>query len=168
MGEESLAAAGCPCGSEAMFERCCGPLLGGAPAATALALMRSRYTAFVTQAYDHLGATLAPEKQAEFDRAEVARSAAGAQPLGLDVRATEAGGEADQTGMVEYVARFMVKGQRYDHHERSFFRREAGRWVYVDGQMNPKPPPRQTGVKIGRNEPCPCGSGRKYKKCCGA
>ncbi|HCS75454.1 MAG TPA: hypothetical protein DIW17_16465 [Clostridiales bacterium] len=23
-------------------------------------------------------------------------------------------------------------------------------------------------VKIGRNEPCPCGSGKKYKKCCGA
>ena len=22
--------------------------------------------------------------------------------------------------------------------------------------------------KIGRNEPCPCGSGKKYKKCCGA
>jgi uncharacterized protein YecA (UPF0149 family) len=22
-------------------------------------------------------------------------------------------------------------------------------------------------VKIGRNEPCPCGSGKKYKKCCG-
>ena len=23
-------------------------------------------------------------------------------------------------------------------------------------------------IKIGRNEPCPCGSGKKYKKCCGA
>jgi len=22
--------------------------------------------------------------------------------------------------------------------------------------------------KVGRNEPCPCGSGKKYKKCCGA
>ncbi|RIX59717.1 hypothetical protein D3P08_06210 [Paenibacillus nanensis] len=26
----------------------------------------------------------------------------------------------------------------------------------------------QTGKKIGRNEPCPCGSGKKFKKCCGA
>jgi len=25
-----------------------------------------------------------------------------------------------------------------------------------------------TRQKVGRNEPCPCGSGRKYKKCCGA
>jgi preprotein translocase subunit SecA len=24
------------------------------------------------------------------------------------------------------------------------------------------------GEKIGRNDPCPCGSGKKYKKCCGA
>jgi tetratricopeptide (TPR) repeat protein len=27
--------------------------------------------------------------------------------------------------------------------------------------------PIRTGPKIGRNEPCPCGSGKKYKKCCG-
>ena len=25
-----------------------------------------------------------------------------------------------------------------------------------------------TGVKVGRNDPCPCGSGKKFKKCCGA
>lgn len=29
-------------------------------------------------------------------------------------------------------------------------------------------PPQSQGRKVGRNEPCPCGSGRKYKKCCGA
>ncbi len=27
---------------------------------------------------------------------------------------------------------------------------------------------RHEGPKIGRNDPCPCGSGKKYKKCCGA
>jgi len=27
---------------------------------------------------------------------------------------------------------------------------------------------RRVGDKIGRNDPCPCGSGKKYKKCCGA
>jgi uncharacterized protein YecA (UPF0149 family) len=30
------------------------------------------------------------------------------------------------------------------------------------------PAPRQVVEKVGRNEPCPCGSGKKYKKCCGA
>ena len=27
---------------------------------------------------------------------------------------------------------------------------------------------RRTAEKVGRNDPCPCGSGKKYKKCCGA
>ena len=41
-----------------------------------------------------------------------------------------------------------------------------GKWFYVDGDMvKPKPVVRDK-PKVGRNEPCPCGSGRKYKKCC--
>jgi preprotein translocase subunit SecA len=32
---------------------------------------------------------------------------------------------------------------------------------------DPKPQPVAAGVKVGRNDPCPCGSGKKYKKCCG-
>jgi preprotein translocase subunit SecA len=31
----------------------------------------------------------------------------------------------------------------------------------------PKPKPQRTGPKVGRNDPCPCGSGKKYKNCCG-
>ncbi len=27
--------------------------------------------------------------------------------------------------------------------------------------------PVRTGPKVGRNDPCPCGSGKKYKHCCG-
>ena len=30
-----------------------------------------------------------------------------------------------------------------------------------------KPRPKVSGKKIGRNDPCPCGSGKKYKHCCG-
>ncbi len=26
---------------------------------------------------------------------------------------------------------------------------------------------KKTGKKVGRNDPCPCGSGKKYKQCCG-
>jgi preprotein translocase subunit SecA len=37
------------------------------------------------------------------------------------------------------------------------------------GNGDGKPAPvRREGRKIGRNEPCPCGSGKKYKRCCGA
>ena len=37
----------------------------------------------------------------------------------------------------------------------------------TSGAGDGKPQPRKTGKKIGRNEPCPCGSGKKYKHCCG-
>ena len=37
------------------------------------------------------------------------------------------------------------------------------------GQQRRKPQTvKREGKKVGRNEPCPCGSGKKYKKCCGA
>ena len=37
----------------------------------------------------------------------------------------------------------------------------------IEKLFNPSSPAEAT-LKIGRNEPCPCGSGKKYKKCCGA
>lgn len=130
--------------------------------------MRARYTAFVTrQVGAFLKDTLAAEKQAEFDQREVEMSARDAEGQGFEVRAIEAGGDADDSGTVEYVARFRIRGQIQAHHERASFRREDGRWLYVDGQVNPKQMPRQT-AKVGRNDPCPCGSGQKFKKCCGS
>ena len=45
------------------------------------------------------------------------------------------------------------------------FARQEGEWYYVDGIMGVRP---RTAPKIGRNDPCPCGSGKKYKKCHGA
>ncbi|MGR3302463.1 MAG: SEC-C metal-binding domain-containing protein, partial [Candidatus Scalindua sp.] len=35
------------------------------------------------------------------------------------------------------------------------------------GQSEQRPGPIRAAVKIGRNQPCPCGSGKKYKQCCG-
>ncbi|WP_281432274.1 preprotein translocase subunit SecA [Desulfatitalea alkaliphila] len=36
-----------------------------------------------------------------------------------------------------------------------------------DGSPRKKQPVRRSDQKVGRNDPCPCGSGKKYKKCCG-
>ena len=43
-------------------------------------------------------------------------------------------------------------------------------WVALGGQEAPirQKTVRRQGAKVGRNAPCPCGSGKKYKKCCGA
>jgi SEC-C motif-containing protein len=162
-----MSASSCPCGSGRTFAECCEPVLSGSPAPTAEALMRSRYTAFVVKKLDHLATTLAPEALEGYDPAEVETWAGDSEWLGLDIRATEAGGADDQAGTVEFVARYRMKGKAFAHHELSQFRRVEGQWKYVDGTLNPRQGPR-TVAKVGRNDPCPCGSGKKHKKCCGA
>lgn len=157
----------CACGSGRELDQCCGPLLAGTAAPTAEALMRSRYTAFTTRNTDYLRATLAPEALVDYDDAETRQWAGEAQWQGLKILTTEGGGAGDETGTVEFVARYRLQGKDYVHHELSRFRHEDGRWLYVDGVIGPKPQTRHV-AKTGRNDPCPCGSGRKYKKCCGA
>ncbi|NFV80399.1 YchJ family protein [Magnetospirillum aberrantis SpK] len=154
----------CPCSSGRSLVECCQPVIDGVPAPSAESLMRARYTAFVSGRMDFLDRTLAPEKRDDVDHAEVEASAREAQGLGLDVRASQQDGD---TATVEYVARFRLHGQQVAHHELARFRREGGEWLYVDGDVNPKAAPR-VAAKVGRNDPCPCGSGQKYKKCCGA
>jgi SEC-C motif-containing protein len=68
---------------------------------------------------------------------------------------------------VTFAARFAMGGQDQIHREISRFRKDDGRWLYVDGDANPPVAPRHV-EKIGRNDPCPCGAGKKYKKCGGA
>ena len=158
----------CPCGSRSGFDACCGPIIAGVrPAPTAEALMRSRFTAFARGALDHIERTSCREDRENFDREAAARTANDVEWLKLDILETGEGGEADEAGMVRFAAQYRQDGVRLVHHERSTFRREDGQWVYVDGEIYPKSPPGQV-AKVGRNEPCPCGSGKKYKKCCGA
>jgi SEC-C motif domain protein len=157
----------CPCGSGRELDQCCGPIVAGAPAPTPEALMRSRYTAFATGAIDHIERSHAPEVKDDFNRADAEAWSKAAKWEGLEIRRTEGGAEGDETGEVEFVARFRQGGQPHVHHELASFRRVDGEWRYVDGELNPKPVTRHV-VKVGRNDPCPCGSGKKYKKCCGA
>lgn len=155
----------CPCGSGQSLELCCAPLLAGAVAVSPEALMRSRYTAFTQANAVYLEDTLAPEAKEDYDRAETEKWIKEAKWNGLEVRgATEDG---DQ-GSVEFVARYSLRGKPFAHHEQGSFRKLDGRWLYVDGVMNPRPQQRVVDNKVGRNDPCSCGSGQKYKKCCGA
>jgi SEC-C motif-containing protein len=76
------------------------------------------------------------------------------------------GGEKDDGGIVEFVATFSDERDRtQNHHERSEFVRRDGDWYFHDGQVLVQAPLRSD--KVGRNEPCPCGSGKKFKKCHG-
>lgn len=156
----------CPCGSGRAEAACCAPVLAGAPAPTALALMRSRYTAYVRGAIDHVVATHDATTRAGFDVEAATRWSKDTTWLGLDIVATELGGEDDDVGIVEFVARGVTRGAAFAQHERSSFRRVDGRWFYVDGAIV-RAPARKV-VTAGRNDPCPCGSGAKYKRCHGA
>jgi SEC-C motif-containing protein len=156
----------CPCGSGLALERCCGAILDGAPAPTAEALMRSRYAAHVLGRIDYLLETHDPATRAGVDRAAVERWARESRWLGLTIVAREGGDAGDDEGVVEFEAAYSTGGARVVHHERSRFRRHGGHWMYVDG-MTMGPVPARRAATLGRNDPCSCGSGRKYKRCCG-
>ena len=161
----------CPCGSETTYELCCGPLIAGAAAPTAEALMRSRYTAYVKGEIDYILATYAPEAAADVDRAATERWSRESTWLGLKIVATEGGGPGDDRGTVEFIVRHRekAKGPELFHHEKATFARGGGdrRWQFLDGQPV-RPVPIKREAVPGRNEPCSCGSGKKYKKCHGA
>lgn len=156
----------CPCGSQKTFRECCHPLLSGqSQAATAEALMRSRYSAFATGDIDYLIVTLHPGKRQPQDRELLAGALHHTHWLGLQVRTCENGLETDEKGTVEFVATWSEAGQSGFLHERSRFVKEDGRWYYVDGELFDTTG--KTIAKPGRNEPCWCGSGKKFKKCHG-
>jgi SEC-C motif-containing protein len=146
---------------------------------TAEALMRSRYAAYASGDIDHIAATLAPESRGAFDRAAAKAWATQAEWLGLDIRFVEAGGPGDTKGVVAFVATYRQDGKTIAHHEVSQFRRgDDGAWLFVSGGTNARvvdhgarhssaPAASHRAPKVGRNAPCPCGSGKKYKACCG-
>jgi len=129
--------------------------------------MRSRYSAYVEHQIDYLGETLHPDHRADWDREATRRWSQDAEWLGLEIVATEAGGTGDTEGWVEFIANFTEAGKPKRHHERSRFRHDDGRWYYVDGEVSKPQTQRRETARVGRNDPCPCGSGKKFKKCCG-
>lgn len=156
----------CPCGSGLGFAKCCQPYISGASQApTAEALMRARYSAYATGNTEFIDATVHPDKR---DAADDTMPDENITWLGLSILGSRDGKQDDDSGEVEFEARFEVKGKRNALRERSEFRNQDGQWYYYDGTMLEDKQAPVRSNKIGRNEPCPCGSGRKYKKCCGS
>jgi SEC-C motif-containing protein len=158
----------CPCGSQKAYVDCCQPLIKGERTAdTAEALMRSRYTAHAKKEFDYLFKTTHPSNRQDDDRKgtcglvpKAGLAAAGSSQYGK-------GGPDDSAGTVEFLARYRKDSKAFDHHEIAEFVREDGRWYFKDGQAPQPVQAIRQGPKIGRNDPCSCGSGKKYKKCCG-
>lgn len=153
----------CPCGSLLTYGECCGLYIEGKKSPpTAVALMRSRYTAYVLRDEEYLVKTWLPD-----NRPEPGAHNPDLHWVSLEVLGVTAGGEGDKEGQVEFVANYKLDGRYEQLHELSSFKRYRNRWYYVDGEDG-APMPVVSNTKPGRNDPCLCGSNKKYKRCCGA
>ena len=157
----------CHCKSGKPFAECCEPYIKGiAKAPTAEALMRSRYSAYVLADVPYLSRTLHPKERSDFDEAGAAKWARESDWQGLEIVRIEQGGADDNRGEVEFKVSYKRHGSSCIHHELAEFRKTDGTWFFYDGKMTSDGPIKREEPKIGRNEPCPCGSGKKFKKCC--
>lgn len=185
----------CPCGSQKNYSDCCEPLLSGEKFATSPeALMRSRYTAFAVKNIDYLFSSMTPELQQHTDREDM-QDFAEEVDAWVKLEVMNAPTPSADHGTVEFAAYFLYEGQEQHIHENSEFVKIDGQWFYAGHQHqcgshshddeyedhkddyhdhvhdehcghNHHHEPYRAEFKIGRNDPCPCGSGKKYKKCC--
>lgn len=156
----------CPCCSGLSYSACCQPILLTQVAPTALALMRSRYTAYKIGQAEYLYQTTHATTRGKYKVSEIDSWSKENSWTKLEIISVEHGRIKDSRGIVEFKAFFRDKNEKNNiHHERSTFMKEDGQWYYLKGEINPKEV--DLMKKVSRNDPCPCGSGKKHKKCCG-
>lgn len=149
----------CHCGLPQPFADCCGRFVSRAiDAPDAQSLMRSRYSAFCEQAIDYLCFTCSDKALEQNPREEVAEFAQAAHFVRLHIMDYEPG---DALAYVEFKAFYIIADTLHCIHERSQFIQQHHQWKYDSGQLF-----EAADVKLKRNDPCPCLSGNKFKKCC--
>lgn len=100
--------------------------------------MRSRYSAYVERNIEYLVQSWHPStRPVTIEVGEDVRW------LGLNIKRTEGGGEEDDSGAVEFTARYRHGGRGTRLHETSRFVRDHGRWYYVDGDPGFRTAPSQ-------------------------
>jgi SEC-C motif-containing protein len=129
--------------------------------------MRSRYSAYVEHEIDYIINTCVRRGKDDIDYKSTRDWSEQSNWLGFKIISVEKGGSTDTEGTVEFEASYMRDGLKDVHHEKAKFKKEeqGSQWLYDEGHITPRTVVR-TGPKTGRNDPCPCGSGKKYKHCC--
>lgn len=124
--------------------------------------MRSRFSAYALRDIDYLlsswDAGTRP-KEIDFSRET-------AEWHKLIIVGSKKGGVQDSKGVVEFKAFYIQDNDEYFMHEISRFVKTGQRWFYVDGVIKAAGKVAKE-VASGRNAPCPCASGKKFKHCCG-
>lgn len=122
---------GCPCGSTRSLASCCQGIINGKrSASSAEELMRSRYTAYALNDPDYLLLSWSPAHRPSSLSLDQAQ-----HWLGLKIIETTLGEAGDETGTVEFVARFKIGGRAHRLHEVSQFMKIDGLWVYSSGEL---------------------------------
>ena len=143
----------CCCGLSFTYSNCCELLHNGQKANTPEALMRSRYSAFAKSKVDYLWFTSSAALQNGLTKADLKSTCDAYDFVKLEViNAVD-----DQ---VEFIASMIIDNELHQIHEVSQFILEDDDWKYDAGNLRPTPV-----IKIGRNDLCPCGSDKKFKKC---
>jgi len=144
----------CICGLDKEYVKCCGEIISAQRVVSSVEeLMRSRYSAYVNADARYLLLSSVKENQYEADIELIEDFSSHVDWLKLDVLKVD-----DEKSTVEFKAYYRDKEQIQVLHEKSNFILEDGIWKYKDGELY--------NSKVERNENCPCGSGKKYKKCC--
>ena len=146
----------CPCNPKNLLVQCCGKYHAGEPAPTAEQLMRSRYSAYVLGLIDYLVTTTLPAQQKLLDQNDIRTWSTQSTWLGLDVQDFEELSDKIHA-TVTFVAKWRDGQGDHQHLEKSGFVKTKDRWYFLD----PTAP-----LNLGRNDPCPCSNGAKFKKCC--
>jgi len=152
----------CPCSKKNNFSDCCEPFINSENYPyTPEKLMRSRYSAYATQQFDYIASTMLPPAADQFDLQTIDDNLRAIKWVRLDVIRS---GVSEDKGYVEFQAYYLEGNQLHILHELSKFILQHDRWFYYDGKpMDIESNPVRT---IGRNELCPCQSGKKFKACC--
>jgi SEC-C motif-containing protein len=158
----------CPCCSGKTYQECCEPLIKDeALAKNPEAMMRSRYTAYAKVEMDHLLRSTHPDQRGTHDEDAARKWAEDSEWDKLEIVSTTGGGKEDTEGTVEFIASYREKGIPREYHENASFKKMGNEWYFYDAKLIGPTTFVREKPKVSRNEPCPCGSGKKYKKCCG-
>jgi SEC-C motif-containing protein len=153
----------CPCNQEVDYATCCKPIhLRERLPQNALELMKARYSAFSKHQIDFLLDSHHSETKDVIDPDEISEWAKNAHWDHLEIIRHEV--LAEDKELVEFKAKYRENGINQIHHEISQFKKEGPEWFYYAGEIVPHQEIK--AQKLGRNDPCPCGSGKKFKKCC--
>ena len=171
----------CPCqinpvsdaiGAPLLYQDCCQPyhdgLLNkeadGIKAETAKRLMRTRYSAFVLVKPNYIVKTTIPAQQNLLDIKAIENWAKETDWAGLEI-VTHTPKLGKRHAQVEFKAYFKTNENLQAHHELSAFVKVTdknsnnARWYFLDPTVS---------MSVTQKQPCVCGSGEKFKRCCGA